>query len=125
MPKHHSRRRKHPRTHKKRGGNGGATNYVFNAVGTPNQQFDRTFSTNGDYGNSANGNQLIGAKGENSQLVKAPSGDNLKLIQSAGRRRHRHKHNKTNKRGGFWGHIVNQAIVPFGLFGLQQSYKKK
>ena len=32
------------------------------------------------------------------------------------------------KRGGFWGSmgsIINQAIVPFSILGMQQTYRKK
>ena len=29
------------------------------------------------------------------------------------------------KRGGFFGEIINQAIVPFTLLSMQQSYRKK
>lgn len=29
-----------------------------------------------------------------------------------------------NKRGGYWGEVVKQAIVPLGLLTLQQSYDK-
>jgi len=29
-----------------------------------------------------------------------------------------------NKRGGYWGEVIKQAIVPLGLLGLQQSYDK-
>jgi hypothetical protein len=29
------------------------------------------------------------------------------------------------RRGGFLGSLVNNAIVPFSILGLQQSYKKK
>ena len=29
------------------------------------------------------------------------------------------------KRGGFLGQIINQAIVPFTLLGIQQTYRKK
>ena len=30
-----------------------------------------------------------------------------------------------SRRGGFLGSLINQAVVPFGILGLQQSYKKK
>jgi hypothetical protein len=30
-----------------------------------------------------------------------------------------------SRRGGFLGSLVNQAIVPFSILGLQQTYKKK
>ena len=32
---------------------------------------------------------------------------------------------KGTKRGGFLGSLINQAIVPFGILGLQQTYGKK
>jgi hypothetical protein len=38
--------------------------------------------------------------------------------QSAGKPR-------KSRRGGFIGEVINQAIVPFGLLGLQQTYRKK
>jgi hypothetical protein len=30
-----------------------------------------------------------------------------------------------SRRGGFLGSLINQAIVPFSILGLQQTYKKK
>jgi len=30
-----------------------------------------------------------------------------------------------SRRGGFLGSLVNQAIVPFSILGLQQTYRKK
>ena len=32
---------------------------------------------------------------------------------------------KKGKKGGFWGQIINQAIVPFSIFGMQQTYRRK
>ena len=32
--------------------------------------------------------------------------------------------NKT-RRGGFLGSLINQAIVPFAILGMQQSYRRK
>jgi hypothetical protein len=37
--------------------------------------------------------------------------------QEGGRRRRR--------RGGFLGEVVNQAIVPFALVGMQNTYRRK
>uniref|UniRef100_A0A6C0EQ75 Uncharacterized protein n=1 Tax=viral metagenome TaxID=1070528 RepID=A0A6C0EQ75_9ZZZZ len=34
------------------------------------------------------------------------------------------KHSR-RKRGGFLGSLINQAIVPLSLLGMQQSYRKK
>ena len=30
-----------------------------------------------------------------------------------------------SRRGGFLGSLINQAIVPFSILGLQQTYRKK
>ena len=30
-----------------------------------------------------------------------------------------------SRRGGFLASLINQAIVPFSLLGMQQTYKKK
>ena len=30
-----------------------------------------------------------------------------------------------SRRGGFLGSLINQAIVPFGILGMQQTYRKK
>ena len=31
---------------------------------------------------------------------------------------------KRTKKGGFWGEIVSQALVPFSILGMQQTYKR-
>ena len=31
---------------------------------------------------------------------------------------------RRSKRGGFLGSLINQAIVPFSILGLQQTYRK-
>ena len=31
---------------------------------------------------------------------------------------------KRTKKGGFWGQIVSQALVPFSILGMQQTYKR-
>jgi hypothetical protein len=45
-----------------------------------------------------------------------PSAQNLSLIQSAGSRR---------KRGGLFGEVLSQAIVPAAILGMQQTYRKR
>jgi hypothetical protein len=52
---------------------------------------------------------------------EGPSGSIVGLNgQRAGGRRASRK-----KKGGFWGQMINQAIVPFALFGMQQTYRRK
>ena len=31
---------------------------------------------------------------------------------------------KRGKKGGFWGQVINQAVVPFSIFGMQQTYRR-
>ena len=88
--------------------------------GTGNEQFARTFDSTGPYAARA-GAEYVGAQGQNAQQFGTPSAQNLSLIQSAGKRRR-------SRRGGFLaglGSVVNQAIVPFSILGMQQTYKKK
>jgi hypothetical protein len=122
MTKHrHSRRhtRRHiSRSRKMRGGSyTSASTYGAYVNGTPDSQFSRTFDATGPYASRA-GSEYVGAQGQWSQQQNVPTAQNLSLIQTAGRRR-------KNRRGGFFGEVINQAIVPLGLLGLQQTYRKK
>jgi len=96
---------------KYRGGNGNAPNpssyssgasYVKAVVGGEDTQYKNVF---GQSNNSGTGNAIVGLQG-----------------QKAGSRR---KHSKRSKRGGFWGSVIDQAIVPFAILGMQQSYRRK
>lgn len=102
-----------------------ATTYGSYVNGSENAQYDRVFSQAGPYA-SIPGNESIGAQGQNSFFQGTPTAAELSLIQKAGskrRRGSRRSHTK-RRRGGFIGPIINQAIVPFGILGLQQSYKR-
>jgi hypothetical protein len=102
------------------GGNGNYTSgssYGTYVNGSGNSQFARTFDASGPYANRV-GSEYVGAQGQNSYQVGVPSTQNLSLIQSAGKRR-------KSRRGGFFGEVINQAVVPFALLGLQQTYRKK
>jgi len=113
-------RKRHSRRHK--GGAGepysSAASYGEYVNGGVNPQYDRVFSTTGPYSNIP-GNISIGAQGQNSHQAGMPTAQNLALIQKAGKRGSR------RRRGGLWGSVINQAIVPFSLFGIQQSYRLK
>jgi hypothetical protein len=93
-----------------------ASSYGEFVNGSTNAQFDRTLGVQGPFG-QVQGNVIIGAQGQNIQPTSMmPSQTNLDRIQSAGRRR---------RRGGFLGEVVNQAIVPFALVGMQNTYRRK
>ena len=74
--------------------------------GSPQSQFARTFE-NGPTSGMGQSNALTGVQGQLS--VRAP--------QKGGRSR--------RKRGGLLGPVLNQAIVPFGILALQQSYGRR
>jgi hypothetical protein len=70
----------------------------------------------GPYGQIA-GNVIIGAQGQNvASPSQIPTSGQLALVQKAGRRR---------RRGGFLGEVVNQAVVPLTILGMQQTYRRK
>ena len=121
MAKHIHSRRHRSRSRRMRGGNGNYTSgstYGTYVNGSPDSQFSRTFDATGPYA-SRIGTEYVGAQGQWSQQPAGPSAEQLNLVQSAGKRR------RKSRRGGFFGEVINQAIVPFGLLGLQQTYKKK
>jgi hypothetical protein len=106
-----------------RGGSGNytsASTYGSYVNGSSDSQFARTFDATGPYASRA-GSEYVGAQGQWSQQPGEPTAQNLSLVQSAGKRRKSRK----SRRGGFFGEVINQAIVPFGLLGLQQTYRKK
>ena len=106
-----SRRKRHRHGRKHRGGSSAnptsyssASTYGMAVNGSGDSQFNRVF------GNGGNSNIITGVQGQNSGIPAT-------LAQKAG--------GKRSKRGGFWGEIINQAVVPFGILGLQQSYRNK
>jgi hypothetical protein len=113
----HSRRYRRSRARSLAGGSySSAATYGEYVNGSGGSQWTRTMDQGGAYG-QVPGNVIIGAQGQNVQPASmAPSQANLALIQKAGRRR---------RRGGFLGEVVNQAIVPVALLGMQQTYRRK
>lgn len=102
--------------HKKMGGKrrgskrgGDASTYELKMYGNGQQQWDNVFKQ--VPGVSNNGFPA------NSNAIRTLSG------QVAGSRRKRNGGTR-KRRGGFWGQIINQAIVPFGLVALNNKYGK-
>ena len=90
-----SRSRSHRRRHRGGSSYSSASSYGMSVNGSMNDQFDRVMN------DGSSSNTIIGAQG-----------------QRAGSRR-------KSKRGGFWGQVINQAVVPFGILGMQQTYNKR
>jgi hypothetical protein len=92
-----------------------ATTYGQYVNGSGDAQFSRTFDQAGPYGGRM-GSEYVGAQGQWANQPNAPSAQNLSLIQSDGSRR---------KRGGLFGEVLSQAIVPAAILGMQQTYRKR
>ena len=145
--------RSQSRSRSQRGGNySSASSYGSYVNGTPNEQFARTFDVAGPYGGRT-GSEYVGAQGQWANQPASPSAQNLTLIQSAGRRRSASRGRSAargrsatsgrtssrgrsaprgrsatrgrTRRGGFWGEVINQAIAPLAILGMQQTYKKR
>lgn len=120
--KHGSRHAK--KSHKMRGG-ASAASYAMEVVGPENAQFDRVFSQSGPYA-QVPGNTIIGTGGQNiPSPSQIPTAAQMNLIQSAGKRRKSRGRRSRSRRGGFLGAMVNQAVVPLTLLGMQQTYRRR
>jgi hypothetical protein len=124
MAKHrHSRRhrRSHKRSHGvKRGGSGNytsASTYGSYVNGSGDSQYSRVFDQSVDAGRQSN--LLVGVQGQWAQQPHGPTAQNLALVQSAGKRKNK------SRRGGLFGEVVTQAVVPLALLGMQQTYRRK
>jgi len=99
----------------RRGGDG-AADWTLKNFGTGNQQWQNTFS-NGD---SQQGNLIATLPGAPAvlpnNLPQSSIAANAASVMKGGKKR--------TKRGGYWAHVLNQALVPFGLVGLQHKYSK-
>lgn len=92
-----------------------AASYGMFVNGTGDQQWNRTMDQSGPYG-QIQGNVIIGAQGQNvTPPSQVPTAEQLALVQKAGKRR---------RRGGFLGEVINQAVVPVSLLGMQQTYRR-
>ena len=114
------------RSHKRRmskGGNGvaaapytSAASYEKWMLGSENDQYGRVFNQGGPNNSQSN---AIMANANSGKLGYLP-------YQRAGKKsRHSRRLSRRHKKGGFLGSVINQAIVPFGLVGLNQYYGKR
>ena len=106
-----------------------AAQNALNLAGTMQQQFDNTFNNNGSPGNG-----LVLLNGRSVSMPSAGGGGAMMGSMTGGRRRRRRlrsrsrgmKHSSSRRiRGGFMGSVVNQAVVPLALLGLQQTYRRR
>lgn len=111
------RRKSHRRRRSMRGGMG-ASEWELNNVGGMNKQWDNVFVKGGNFGNA-----VQNLAGTQPSLVTGafPSAANLNLIQSAGSRRKMGRRTRS-KRGGSFGNVFSQALVPFSLWFAQNRF---
>ena len=99
------------------GNGGGGAGWVEGKYGNEDQQYNSVF----DIGSKTLGNSFTILPPS-----QTPTAGNLALIQSAGGRRRGRRGRMTKKRGGFlMGEVINQAVVPLALLGMQQNYGRK
>jgi hypothetical protein len=98
--------RRHKRRHSYHGGN------------APNPS---SYSSGAGYGMAVNGGMDSQLSRVNNSGGQSNAAIGLQGQQAGGGKR---KKSSKVKKGGFWG-VLNQAIVPFTIFGLQQSYGKR
>jgi len=87
-----------------------AASYMLSKVGDGDAQWNNVFATQGPV---PFGNEI------------RPLDGNINVqanIQAGGRRR---RGTRKGKRGGFFGNVISQAIVPFGLVALQNKYSRR
>jgi len=117
-PSHEGGRRRR-RRRSMRGGDG-AADWVHANFGNGQQQWDNTFGPNSI---TQQGNLLPTVPGAPAVVPGTfPQGvignsANVSAAQSGGRRRKR--------KGGFWGNVVSQALVPFGLLFAQNRFSRR
>ena len=123
MARHSRRHRSRSRGRRMAGGSySSAASYGEYVNGSGGSQYNRVFDQAGAYG-QVPGNVIIGAQGQNiPSTSQIPTGGQLDLIQKAGRR-HRARGSRSRK-GGFFGEVINQAVVPFALLGMQNTYRR-
>lgn len=102
------------RRRKMRGGQAAyssASSYGGYVNGSGDSQWNRVFTGDAP---TPYGNEIVGAQGQNSMI---PASVNSSGVLKGGKRR--------SRKGGYWAQVINQALVPFGLWGLQNRYAKR
>ena len=102
---------------------GSAWNSVGETVGNGNQQWDNVFVRGGPFGN-----QVQNLDGSQPSVVPnnlTPMNGGKRNKSKKNRSSRKNRSSKRGKKGGFWGQVINQALVPFGLLAAQQRYGKR
>ena len=121
MVKHFTRKR----SRSKRGGSSyipSAWDYVQNAVGNGQTQFQNSLEIQPGEGIAERHSNVIEPVGNLNYMFKTSGGRRRRRRKASSRRRRR----RSGKRGGgAWTNTLNQAVVPFSLWGMQYYSKSK
>ena len=105
-------------TRRRRKGGSGAAPWVISNFGRSTaQQFNNTFGPDSLTHAGSLIPTLPGAPAVGPDNL--PQGSTYTYVKQQGGRR------KRNKKGGYWAAVIEQALVPFGLLGLQQTYGRR
>ena len=92
-----------------------AASYALATAGNTNQQYANTF----DIGkNNQQGNALVGLQGQTVGGIRRRS-------RSRSQSRSRSRGRSRSQKGGFWGGLISNALAPFSLLAMQQSFRRK
>jgi hypothetical protein len=105
------------KTKKGRGRKGGnSSTWLTSNFGDGSAQYRNTFGPGAMY---PSGNLIPTLPGAPAVLAdNVPQGSNANH-QQGGKRKRR------SKKGGYWAAVIQQALVPFGLLGLQNTYARR
>jgi hypothetical protein len=98
---------------------GSASTWITDNFGDMGTQFKNTFGPDPMFRNGALIPTVAGAPAVLQDNV--PQGSHANY-QKGGKRR---KRIKKSKKGGYWAAVMQQALVPFGLLGLQHTYARR
>jgi hypothetical protein len=122
--KHGKRSTRHRKrsTRHRRGGASGAE-YMLATVGDGTTQFHNSLTVlPGMNSGTVQSNDIVPIANLNisNPISQMPSAGQLSLIQSGGRRCQAKGKGRKGKRGGSFGSVIGQAVVPFSLLAMQQ-----
>jgi hypothetical protein len=109
------RKRKGGRTRRQRGGNS-AWQFVQDVVGSGQTQWNNVFVKGGPFaGQLQNVSGTQPSSNAMSSVLSGKAGPMLSAQKGGSRR----------KKGGYWSTVINQAIVPFGLWAAQNRFSRR
>jgi len=103
------------RRRKRRGGScgaGSAWQYGMEQYGPGATAYNRVFDAGA--GPTPYGNAVISTSGAGSVI---PASNSSSGMMKGGRKR--------TRRGGYWGQVISNALVPFGLWAAQNRYSRR